>query len=130
MALISHNKVMKSKFIIVFLWGLVSLCNAQDVYLYTPNGSQVYAYEEPEMSSSDIAYCNAECASSYPNAEILATATATYNCHSYAWNLMMAVMSKQQKQTPRKFFTMLATILLLNLLHMQENMNRNGGLCL
>ena len=78
---------MKSKFVIVFFLSLVSLCNAQDVYLYTPNGSQVYAYEEPEMSSSDIAYCNTECASSYPNAEILATATATYNCHSYAWNL-------------------------------------------
>jgi hypothetical protein len=78
---------MKSKSIIVFFLSLVSLCNAQDVYLYTPNGSQVYAYEEPEMSSSDIAYYNAECASSYPNAEILATASATYNCHSYAWNL-------------------------------------------
>jgi hypothetical protein len=78
---------MKLKFIVVFFWALVNLYNAQTVYLYTPNGSQVYAFKNSEMSSYDIAYCNADCAATYPNAEILATATATYNCHSYAWNI-------------------------------------------
>ena len=78
---------MKSKIIIVFFLSLVCLCNAQTVYLYTPNGSQVYAFKLSEMSPADIAYCNTDCAASFPNAEILATASATYNCHSYAWNL-------------------------------------------
>ena len=78
---------MKSKFIVVFFLSLVSLCNAQTVYLYTPKGSQVYAYKNPEMSSSDIAYYTAQYVSLYPNAELLANASATYNCHSYAWNL-------------------------------------------
>jgi hypothetical protein len=77
---------MKSKFIVVFFFSFVSLCNAQTVYLYTPNGSQIYAFQRQEMSPSDIAYYTAECASLYPNAEILANASTTYNCHSYAWN--------------------------------------------
>ena len=77
---------MRSKFIVVFFLSLVSWCNAQ-TYLYTPNGSQVYAYLLPEMSPADIAYCNADCALQFPNAVILANASATYNCHSYAWNL-------------------------------------------
>lgn len=78
---------MKSKFITVFFLSLVCLCNAQTVYLYTPKGSQVYAFQPSEMSPSDIAYYTAGCASVYPNAEILSNATATYNCHSYAWNI-------------------------------------------
>ncbi len=78
---------MKSKFIVVFFLSLVSLCSAQTVHLHTPRGSQVYAFLRQELSSSDIAYYTAECASLYPNAEILANASTTYNCHSYAWNL-------------------------------------------
>ena len=78
---------MKMKFIIVFFLSIMSLCNAQTVYLYTPKGSQVYAFQRSEMTSSDILYYTAQYASLYPNAEILANASATYNCHSYAWNL-------------------------------------------
>ena len=78
---------MKSKFIVVLFLILVNLCNAQTVYLYTPNGSQVYAFMRQELIPSDILYYTAECASLYPNAEILTNASATYNCHSYAWHL-------------------------------------------
>ncbi len=79
---------MKSKFIVVFFFSLMSfLCNAQTVYLYTPKGSPVSAFLNSELSPSDIAYYTADCASLYPNAEILANASTTYNCHSYAWNL-------------------------------------------
>ena len=69
---------MKSKFIVVFFLSLGSLCHAQTVYLYTPKGSQVEAFQNQELSSSDIAYYTAECASLYPNAEILANASRTY----------------------------------------------------
>ena len=78
---------MKTKLIIFFLLSAMGLCNAQTVYLYTPNGSQVRAFINSEMSSSDIAYYTKECATLYPNAEILANASSTYNCHSYAWNM-------------------------------------------
>jgi len=77
---------MKSKFIIILLF-FVNLCNAQTVYLYTPNGSQVHAFLSPEMSSSEIAYYTADYKLRYPNADVLANASATYNCHSYAWNM-------------------------------------------
>jgi hypothetical protein len=64
------------------------LCNAQDVYLYTPNGSQVYAFQRTEMSPYEIAYYTERYAITYPYAEILANASTTYNCHSYAWNMI------------------------------------------
>ncbi|GHV08098.1 hypothetical protein FACS1894160_1810 [Bacteroidia bacterium] len=47
----------------------------------------MYAEEYPEMSPAEIAYYTAECALEFPNAEILAPASTTYNCHSYAWNI-------------------------------------------
>jgi hypothetical protein len=60
---------------------------SQTVILYTPNGSTVEAFNNPEMSPSDITYYTEQCRNSYPQAEVLANASATYNCHSYAWNL-------------------------------------------
>jgi hypothetical protein len=39
------------------------------------------------MSPEEIIYYTNECATYYPEAEILANASATYNCHSYAWNM-------------------------------------------
>jgi hypothetical protein len=78
---------MKTKILTIFLLCFVFLCNAQ-VYLYTPNGSRIFAFQHSEWSdSADIAYFTAECALEYPDAEILADASLTYNCHSYAWNM-------------------------------------------
>jgi hypothetical protein len=85
---IKRSNVMKSKIIMCLFLYFVGLCYAQStVYLYTPNGSQVTANQGPEMSPSEIASINAYYVSAYPNAELLADASATYNCHSYAWNL-------------------------------------------
>ncbi|MDR1543621.1 MAG: hypothetical protein LBS50_04265 [Prevotellaceae bacterium] len=68
---------------------LITLCcNSQTVYLYTPNGSAVYAFQRTEMSAADIQYYTNEFATNYPLAEVLADASLTYNCHSYAWNLI------------------------------------------
>jgi hypothetical protein len=77
---------MKFAIITILLLFFTGIANAQDVYLYTPNKSQVYAFQRTEFSPSEIAYYTAECAALYPNAEILANASRTYNCHSYAWN--------------------------------------------
>ena len=77
---------MKTKFILfltLFLCGL--LCQSQTVWLYTSYGSQVYAFSNPE--GNDIEYLNSVAKNGYPKATFLETATYTYNCHSYAWNM-------------------------------------------
>ena len=80
---------MKTKFIfIVLALFFTFLCNAQTVYLYTPNGSQVYAFQRAEMSASDITYYTNFAAGAYPQATVLSNASTQYNCHSYAWNLI------------------------------------------
>lgn len=55
----------------------------------TPRCTSVapYAYVIPEMTPAQIAQINSDAAILYPNATILANASATYNCHSYAWNM-------------------------------------------
>jgi hypothetical protein len=80
---------MKTKFIfIVSALFFTLLCNAQTVYLYTPNGSQVYAFQRSEMSASDISYYTNSYANTYPQATVLSNASELYNCHSYAWNIV------------------------------------------
>ena len=56
--------------------------------IYTPRGSLVLDtyYIPEELSSSQIAAFAAHVDSVYPNAQILAAATTTYNCHGYAWS--------------------------------------------
>jgi hypothetical protein len=80
------KKEMKSALITISLLFFTVTAIAQNVYLYTPNGSAVYAFQRSEFSPAEIAYYTAECAANYPEAEILANASQTYNCHSYAWN--------------------------------------------
>lgn len=52
----------------------------------TPNGSSVATLTvSGDLSSSQISQINSQMASSYPRATRLRSATAKYNCHSYAW---------------------------------------------
>lgn len=53
----------------------------------TPKGSTVIAWIREEMSSSDIIFIENTAAAQYPNAEKLAAASQTYNCHGYAWHM-------------------------------------------
>jgi hypothetical protein len=78
---------MKLSIFTVFIGLSLFVSNAQIVYLYTPNGSQVYAFQEAEMSASDITYYTTLYQNNYPQATVLANASSTYNCHSYAWNM-------------------------------------------
>lgn len=78
---------MKTRYIIIILLFTCLIGNAQTVYLTTPKGSKVYAFERAEMSANDIQRYTNQARSQYPQAEVLANASATYNCHSYAWNL-------------------------------------------
>lgn len=83
------RKIYKSTrilFPIIFLFASI-VVSAQTVTLYTPNGSTVEAFMNYEMSSQEITYYTNLYRNTYPQAEVLANASSTYNCHSYAWNL-------------------------------------------
>jgi hypothetical protein len=56
--------------------------------VFTPKGSAVSdTYIIPEFSSSQISAGNNYVATNYPNATRLTDASATYNCHGYAWHI-------------------------------------------
>jgi hypothetical protein len=78
---------MKTKFTTVFIGLIVAAftCNVSALIIYTPYGSAIYASQPSEMSAQEIAAITAECAALYPNATVLANASARYNCHGYAW---------------------------------------------
>jgi hypothetical protein len=77
----------KKYFSIVITILFAFLANAQTVTLYTPSGSSVQAFMQSEMSASDITYYTNAYRAGYPQATVLANASSTYNCHSYAWNI-------------------------------------------
>lgn len=55
--------------------------------IYTPNGSAIEVLYFSEMSSSDITYYDNYYSEAFPNATLVGSSSATYNCHSYAWNM-------------------------------------------
>ncbi|SCK00059.1 Uncharacterised protein [uncultured Eubacterium sp.] len=59
------------------------------ITLKTPSGKVVptslYAVDNPEFSSAQIAQITADYKRTYPNATVLRNASNVYNCHSYAW---------------------------------------------
>ncbi len=56
-------------------------------YVTTPNGTQVptIANDTEPLTQAQINSYDASCASAYPNAVKLRSASKKYNCHSYAW---------------------------------------------
>lgn len=57
------------------------------VRLYTKCGKSFIAYGNSEMSADDIAELNSYAIKTYPNATFISNASATYNCHGYAWSV-------------------------------------------
>ncbi|MDR2911118.1 MAG: hypothetical protein LBV47_07130 [Bacteroidales bacterium] len=81
---------MKTKLALIAIMCFCSLfySRAQTVWLYTPKEKQqVYAFKNAEFSAADIAFATNKARNSYPQATVLANASNTYNCHSYAWNM-------------------------------------------
>jgi len=75
---------------ILFLLTILSLnkvFSQTPTTIYTPKGTAVLAYIIPEMSPAQIASVNSQAASQYPNAQRMDDASATYNCHGYAWHI-------------------------------------------
>lgn len=57
------------------------------VRIFTKCGKPLIAYSISEMTSQEIAELNSFTIKTYPNATFLSNSSATYNCHSYAWNV-------------------------------------------
>lgn len=56
--------------------------------IYTKGGQAIEVIIRDEWySETEIQEINDECCEDFPLATLLADATSTYNCHSYAWNL-------------------------------------------
>lgn len=55
--------------------------------IYTKGGKAIEVIICPEMSASQVKEYNDYYRAKFPNATLLADASARYNCHSYAWNL-------------------------------------------
>ena len=71
---------------LLFLICLFAFCSAQSQS--TPNGTVLtYVVYPAEATPSEIAAANNYVAVNYPNATRLTNASATYNCHGYAWHM-------------------------------------------
>lgn len=64
-----------------------SSVKSQSVTIKTPNNSNIEVFYRSEMPITQIAEIDAYIRTNYPAAALLRSASTTYNCHSYAWNL-------------------------------------------
>lgn len=78
---------MKKTYLLLLGLLVFTICNAQYVTLYTPNGSPIETFVRDELSNENINRITEEYRTAFSDAEVLAPASNTYNCHSYAWNL-------------------------------------------
>lgn len=58
-----------------------------DTVIYTIYGKRIKALLTPETTKEEIAELDTYAVQTYPQATLLKSASATYNCHSYAWNM-------------------------------------------
>ncbi len=57
------------------------------ITVYTIYGTPVEGLIRSELSSSEISAADTYYQNTFPNAVFLSSSSATYNCHSYAWNM-------------------------------------------
>ena len=82
---LKHSQLVKQK--IDEAKNVSTTSTATAITIYTKYGNPVDALNISEMSSQEIAESNSYAISHYPNATFISNASATYNCHSYAWNI-------------------------------------------
>jgi hypothetical protein len=76
-----------SIFVLIYLNQMIA---QSPITIYTPKGSSVYAHTRPEiLNAQDKIDISAEMVRDYPDAteQNSPSATSTYNCHSFAWNM-------------------------------------------
>ena len=82
---LKHSQLLKQK--INEAKNVSTTSTATSITIYTKYGNPVDALNISEMSSQEIEESNSYAISHYPNATFISNASATYNCHSYAWNI-------------------------------------------
>ncbi len=82
---LKHSQLLKQK--IDEAKNVSTTSTATSITIYTKYGNPVDALSISEMSPQEIAESNSYAISHYPNATFISNASATYNCHSYAWNI-------------------------------------------
>lgn len=82
---LKHSQLLKQK--INEAKNVSTTSTATSITIYTKYGNPVDALSISEMSPQEIAESNSYAISHYPNATFISNASATYNCHSYAWNI-------------------------------------------
>ena len=64
---------------------VLALASSSITYVKTPNGTNVEVFQRSELSQSQIENCNSYCDAKFSSADRIASASARYNCHSFAW---------------------------------------------
>lgn len=72
--------------LLIYLLAFTTL-NAQYVTLYTPKGSPIQTFINPEGTNEWITTTTNRYIGEYGAENVLAPASRRYNCHSYAWNI-------------------------------------------
>lgn len=80
---------MKTQYFIIAIFIILqqTVVNAQTVTLYTPKGASYDGEIFTEMNPDEITRITNEYRNGYSAATVLAPASRTYNCHSYAWHM-------------------------------------------
>jgi hypothetical protein len=82
------NHMKKIIISIVLFVSVVALYAQSTITIYTPYGKSVQGVIYSEFSPSEIAQMNAYYTAQFPEATLIGNASHTYNCHSYAWNMV------------------------------------------
>lgn len=64
---------------------VLALASSSITYVKTSNGTNVEVFQRSELSQSQIENCNSYCDAKFPSADRIVSASARYNCHSFAW---------------------------------------------
>ena len=79
---------MKPKLTILAILFLCNIFLVQTQTVTTPKGKSIYVFTQAEMSATDIAASNSSATGTYKQATLISNSSNTYNCHSYAWNMI------------------------------------------
>ena len=76
----------RSALLSVFVKGTKSGEFVRYTTVYTPLGKEIEGIISNDYTEAESTYITAQFSTQYPEATILGSASASYNCHSYAWH--------------------------------------------
>lgn len=78
---------MKARLITILLVALSTATCFSRTIIHTKGGKAIEVKIRAEMSKEEIQQYDEQYRKQFPEATMLSSSSATYNCHSYAWNL-------------------------------------------